>query len=283
VVDTTPPVITRTVSPSANAAGWHKSPAAIDWTVTDIVGVASTHNCDDVTVAQETSGLVVTCTASDAAGNSSHESVTIKLDRTAPAITGSRSPLANGAGWNTGDVTVSFACNDGLSGVDACGPATQVVTAEGPNQSRMATATDKAGNVATFSVGGINIDKTAPVVSCSTTTPTLWPANHKLVNIAAAVQVTGGLSGSAGFTLVSVTSNEPDNGLGSDDTANDIQGFVPGTADVTGQLRAERSGSGAGRVYTLTYRGQDAAGNQAMCTTTVSVPHDQGKGTTPQD
>lgn len=34
------------------------------------------------------------------------------------------------------------------------------------------------------------------------------------------------LSGAAGFTLVSATINEPDNGLGDGDTANDIQGWI---------------------------------------------------------
>jgi large repetitive protein len=83
------------------------------------------------------------------------------------------------------------------------------------------------------------------------------------------------LSGSAGFTLVSVTSSEPDTGTGSVDTPLDIQGFVVGTASTTGQLRAERGGAGSGRVYTLTYKGMDVAGNSALCATTVSVPHSQ--------
>jgi hypothetical protein len=67
-----------------------------------------------------------------------------------------------------------------------------------------------------------------------------------------------------------VTSNEPDSGAG------DIQGWMIGTAGTTGQLRAERSGSGNGRIYTLTYQGADRAGNTATCAAPVTVPHDQG-------
>jgi hypothetical protein len=67
-----------------------------------------------------------------------------------------------------------------------------------------------------------------------------------------------------------VTSNEP----GAD---ADIQSFTLGTPDVSGQLRAQRNGSGTGRVYTLTYTGADEAGNTATCAATVTVPHDQGK------
>jgi hypothetical protein len=63
-----------------------------------------------------------------------------------------------------------------------------------------------------------------------------------LVPISVSVNVTDSLSGSAGFKLVSVTSNEPDSGQG------DIQGFVTGIASTSGPLRAQRLGSGTGRV-----------------------------------
>ena len=39
------------------------------------------------------------------------------------------------------------------------------------------------------------------------------------------------------------------------------------------RLRAERSGRGTGRVYTVTYRAQDACGNAATASATVEVPH----------
>ena len=84
------------------------------------------------------------------------------------------------------------------------------------------------------------------------------------------VNVTDSLSGPAGFNLVSVTSSEPDSGLG------DIQGFVVGTPSTSGQLRAQRLGSGSGRTYTFVYSGADRAGNATSCATTVVVSHDQG-------
>ncbi len=76
---------------------------------------------------------------------------------------------------------------------------------------------------------------------------------------------------------MSVTTNEPDNGLGDGDASNDIQGWAVGTADTSGQLRAERSGKGTGRRYTLTYEAEDTAGNRNTCVTAVIVPHDKGK------
>jgi uncharacterized protein len=79
-------------------------------------------------------------------------------------------------------------------------------------------------------------------------------------------------------TLVSVTSNEPDDGLGDGDTPNDIV-IVDDTHIL---LRAERSGTGSGRIYTLTWEAMDACGNTTQFSTTVSVPFsmsNKGKAT----
>ncbi len=73
--------------------------------------------------------------------------------------------------------------------------------------------------------------------------------------------------------ISSVTSNEPDNGLGDGDTANDIAV----TGDLSVDLRAERAGTGSGRVYTITVACSDDAENAATGTTTVTVPLNQGK------
>ena len=79
------------------------------------------------------------------------------------------------------------------------------------------------------------------------------------------------LSGPVTCSIVSVGSNEPANGLGDGDTAPDWMV----TGDLTLTLRAERSGRGGGRVYTITVRCPDAAGNAATTTASVGVPHDQ--------
>ena len=44
-----------------------------------------------------------------------------------------------------------------------------------------------------------------------------------------------------------------------------------GTADTKGQLRAERSDRGKGRMYRLSYQGKDKAGNTVACTAPVFV------------
>ena len=105
----------------------------------------------------------------------------------------------------------------------------------------------------------------------------VWPPDHRMVPVTAAVAVSDGLSGPNGFTLREATSSEPDDGLGDGHTGRDIQGFAPGTTSTAGAFRAERSGQGDGRTYTLTYVGADAAGNTATCAATVRVPHASGR------
>jgi hypothetical protein len=73
--------------------------------------------------------------------------------------------------------------------------------------------------------------------------------------------------------ITAVSSNEPENDLGDGDTTPDWRI----TGDHTVNLRAERSGTGAGRVYTVTGECKDTAGNSAPWSTTVTVPHNRGK------
>jgi hypothetical protein len=90
------------------------------------------------------------------------------------------------------------------------------------------------------------------------------------VTVTATVNVTDGGSGDGGFELVSVESSQDDGDLGPGDVAGDIQGWTTGTADTSGQLRAERYGGA--RTYALTYQGKDLAGNTTNCQATVTVP-----------
>lgn len=72
----------------------------------------------------------------------------------------------------------------------------------------------------------------------------------------------------------SLCANEADEGLGDGDMPNDVQGATFGTDDREFLLRAERSGLGTGRVYTVTYSVQDGSGNSTVRQATVTVPFD---------
>ncbi|MCU1676661.1 MAG: hypothetical protein JWM93_1419, partial [Frankiales bacterium] len=99
----------------------------------------------------------------DDAGNAELERTsTVLIDRTAPTIGHTVSPVPNAAGWNNSNVSVSFHCADPTSGVAFC-TAVQVVTAEGGAIPIAGIARDRAGNEAHDSVL-VSIDKTAPTV-----------------------------------------------------------------------------------------------------------------------
>jgi hypothetical protein len=113
-------------------------------------------------VSAETSGTDVTGTAKDTAGNTGTDKVTVMLDKTKPTISAAVTKGAVGDnGWYVGPVTVTFTCDDALSGVLVC-PDPVVLTGNGPDQSASGTVTDKAGNQATTALGGINIDQEKP-------------------------------------------------------------------------------------------------------------------------
>ncbi len=116
-------------------------------------------------------------------------------------------------------------------------------------------------------------DTTSPSLSVSLSPDTLWPPNHKLVDIVASIQVNDVCDANPTVMLVSISSNEPDNGLGDGDTINDIQGAEYGTDDRLFSLRAERSGTGSGRIYTATCEATDNSANAAVENGEVKVPH----------
>jgi hypothetical protein len=72
---------------------------------------------------------------------------------------------------------------------------------------------------------------------------------------------------------LTVASNEPENGLGDGDTDDDWE--VVDEHHVL--LRAERSGTGTGRVYTITVNSQDNLGNVATRDVVVTVPKSQAR------
>ncbi len=238
VVTPGPPDIVASVSPAPNAEGWNNTDVTVRWALTDPVGIATKTGCDPSPVTAETAGITLTCTAKNTAGVSASKSVTVKLDKTPPTITASRTPAPNAAGWNNGPVTVSFTCNDALSGIAEC-PAAVTLVAEGANQTVTRAARDRAGNTKTATVDQINIDRTPPI-----TTATATPAPD-----------------AKGFNTgdVTVQFNAVDNPGGSG--VQEIHVFFPGVSRIlpgaTGSVKVIAEGN-----TTLTYFAVDKAGNQ---------------------
>ena len=112
------------------------------------------------------------------------------------------------------------------------------------------TVDDGNGGTDTDTVTVEVVDTAGPTITSATASPdTLWPANHKMVDVTVTVDASDLCDGgAAACEITSVVSNEPDNGTGDGNTTGDI-----GTIDgLTVKLRAERSGQGTGRIYTIT-------------------------------
>jgi hypothetical protein len=143
-----------------------------------------------------------------------------------------------------------------------------VVLPKGQNVINL-TVTDSSGLSSSDAVIITVFDGTPPlIVSAAATPSTLLQANHQMVPVTVAVSATDNCDPSTTCRIVSVTSNEPEEGLGDGDTSPD---WVV-TGDLTVSLRAERSGKGTGRVYTITVECVDLSGNKSTRTATVAVP-----------
>jgi hypothetical protein len=95
----------------------------------------------------------------------------------------------------------------------------------------------------------------------------LWPPNHTMVPVTI-TGITDPNDQAVTITFPAVTQDEPVNGLGDGDTSPD--------AAVSGNqilLRAERAGTGNGRVYVVHFTATDGQGGSCNGTVKVSVPH----------
>ncbi len=100
----------------------------------------------------------------------------------------------------------------------------------------------------------------APSIANLTATPNvLWPPDHKMRDVTLSYDVSGGCGSTQ--CAVSITSSE----------APEFE-----VLDATHlRLMAWRTGTGTGRVYTITTTCTDDAGNATTSSTTVTVPHNQ--------
>jgi hypothetical protein len=206
-----------------------------------------------------------TFTFVDAVGNTGSVVVTVaNIDKVAPTAT-----VAYNTTAPTNQVVVAtITANEAITITNNGGSTSYTFTQNG---SFTFNFVDAAGNTGSVIATVTNIDKIAPTLVIKLDNPVLNPPNHKMVDIHVTLTSQDNNAGPISIILKSITSNEPDNGLGDGDTAIDIQGAAIGTLDTDFKLRAERSGKGNGRIYTITYTITDAAGNQTTAIATVLV------------
>ena len=133
-------------------------------------------------------------------------------------------------------------------------------------------ATDASGNVAEASFDVRVVDTTPPMIKDFKVTPDdLWSPNHKLLPVSLTVSATDAMDRTPACQVVSVDTNELIIRPGSDKDEPDWE--ITGPLSLN--LRLERSGQYAGRMYRITVECTDTAGNISGASAYVHVPHDQ--------
>jgi len=245
-IDKVAPTITAAIfSGTLGNNGWYTSNVVVRFTCSDTggSGIPAGACPADQTLSTEGSSISSTAqTVTDRAGNTSAASsvITVKIDKTVPTISAAAaSPAANGNGWNNSNVTVTWSCTDGTSG-PVSPTVAQTVSTEGENQSASGTCQDNAGNSASNTQNGINIDKTGPTISAS---PTTSPNG-------------------AGWYKVNVVVHF---------TCSDALSGIPGGACPANQLLSTEGTAVNSTAQTVT----DAAGNTSVLSNVVTVKIDK--------
>ncbi|MFC5178745.1 PxKF domain-containing protein [Nocardioides taihuensis] len=308
-IDKTLPVLTRD---GEAPTGWHNGDVSVTWTCQDVlsgVDEDASHLSDTVTTEGRDQTASAWCV--DRAGNEATDDVGgIDIDLTDPVVDISRSPSANGYGWNNGDVLVVWTCADELSGATDDG-GTHTLGEEGADQSYEATCTDHAGNTASGSQGDIDIDLTAPAIALQSRTPAPnasgWNHEDVTVTWACSDALSGALTATvsdtvstegASRTATGTCSDRADNtasaevtGIKLDKTAPGVTwggpltdggsyyfGSVPAaptcaaTDALSGPASCTTSGySAAVGTHTVTATATDVAGNDTTATRTYTV------------
>ncbi|MFH1778390.1 MAG: PQQ-binding-like beta-propeller repeat protein [Candidatus Omnitrophota bacterium] len=120
------------------------------------------------------------------------------------------------------------------------------------------------------------VDVTAPTLHPQANTSILWPPNHELVEIIIQANAQDD-SGQVNLAAV-VSSSEPLNKGGDGNTDFDYTApVVHEDGTITFQLRSERSGKGAGRIYNITIFASDISGNVTQAELQIIAPHSKNK------
>ncbi len=156
----------------------------------------------------------------------------------------------------------------------ATGPTPAVTLGFGVHTILLRTTDDDGGTNDDVVVVNIR-DTQAPTVAMVVSPTSLWPPNHTMHVVARGVSASD-VCDPAPALRVGITSDEPENGLGDGDTAPDWAVLASGASLADVLVRAERSGLGNGRVYTISATATDRAGNTSTAARgTVTVPHNQ--------
>jgi Bacterial surface protein, Ig-like domain/K319L-like, PKD domain len=209
----------------------------------------------------------ITLEVDDGFGGTDTDEIVITIeDTTLPTL------VLNGASAPPLECALEEYTEAGASANDACeGPlavdiAGTVDTSTPGSYKLLYTTEDSSGNQAMVTRTVDIVDTTPPEIAVNAASASLWPPNHRyhmftLSSFGLVVKDACDSSLSAIDAVVAgVTSDEVENATGNGDgnTLADIV-IAPSCDEVS--VRAERAGSGNGRVYTLQLQVADASGN----------------------
>lgn len=270
VVDTTAPVFGAAVNVTVEATSAAGATATyVAPTATDLLGAS-------VSCAPASGSLfplgstVVTCTATDPAGNSSLRTLTVTVRDTTPPVVGAVSNISVEATSAAG-AAVSYAtpsATDAVGATVSCAPASGSTFAVGMT-TVTCTAVDAAGNSASTSFTVTVADSQAPVVTAAANPPTLlWSPNKTMTPVTVSGVVTDASTVSVSYKVVDEYKKVQPTGT--------VTPGAGGSYAFVVSLEAYRNGNDSnGRLYTITVTAVDAGGRTKSVSTTVLVPHNQ--------
>ena len=302
IIDTIPPVVNAGPDVTAEATSPAGAKVVLNGTATDAIStrfnftwsekgvvLATANNATNTTLTYtfNLGNHTVTLNATDQAGNVGSDNVVVAIIDTIPPVVNAglditaeaTSPagakvVLNGTATDICSERFNFTWSEKgviLATANNVTSTTLTYTFSLGNHTVTLNATDQAGNMASDNVTVKVVDTTPPEITITATPGDLWPPDHKYVEVKVNVTATDLVDPSPKVTFVSIKSNELDNGIGDGNTVNDIVILD----DFTFSLRAERSGTGDGRSYTITYKATDFSGNTATASVIVTVPHNQ--------
>jgi hypothetical protein len=159
-----PPSVTAAVNGTLGASDWYTSNVTVSWNVSGNGStITSRTGCDDTIISANTGGATLTCTATSA-GGTTPQSVTIRRDATAPAVTPNVSGPAGNNGWYRGDVSVSWTVSSPVSGITSTPCLTQTLTSDSQGTDYSCSVTSGSG-LNGFAMATVKRDAANPVVA----------------------------------------------------------------------------------------------------------------------
>lgn len=195
-------------------------------------------------------------------------------NQTLECVDGSAIATLDGSASSDADGSIARWLWTGSSGTLATTQTANVTLSMG-NHPITLKVTDDDGATDDASLTVSVVDTRAPTVVLAPTGNALWPPNHRMVHVAT-VSASDACDGAA-TAIVTVASSEPANGAGDGDTDADWTTHANTDGSVSVFVRAERTGAGAGRTYTISARATDRAGNASQSTMSANVPSDKRK------